>query len=208
MTPLAIPVLILAAGRSARMRGRDKLLEMVGGKTLLDDRVDAALATGQPVLVALPPRAQAPERWARIETRPVAAISVEAADEGMAHSIAAGVRALPEGAVGVVIVLSDMPEVTAQDIGHLIAQFDGEGILRAETATGVQGHPVVFPSRDFAALRSLEGDEGARSVIAANRDRLRPVPLPHDHARTDLDTPEDWAAWRARREATPGADQR
>ncbi|PJE36025.1 nucleotidyltransferase family protein, partial [Pseudooceanicola lipolyticus] len=29
-------------------------------------------------------------------------------------------------------------------------------------------------------------------------DRVQLVPLPGQRARADLDTPEDWAAWRAR----------
>lgn len=199
MTPLAIPVLILAAGASSRMRGRDKLLESVGGgRPLLLDRVDMALETGQPVLIALPPRDTSPARWEVVDARPVAVISVEDAADGMARSIAAGVDALPEGAVGVLILPADMPGITTQDIKHMIAEFDGERILRATTADGVHGHPVLFPARDFSALRSLEGDAGARSVLEANEDRLKPVPLPHDNARLDLDTPEDWAAWQAR----------
>ena len=47
-------ILIPAAGRSSRMRGRDKLLEQVGGIPLLRLRVEAALATGHQVLVTLP----------------------------------------------------------------------------------------------------------------------------------------------------------
>ncbi|MBV7379349.1 nucleotidyltransferase family protein [Maritimibacter dapengensis] len=197
MTPLAIPVLILAAGASTRMRGRDKLQEDVReGYPLLLDRVDMALGTGQPVLVTLPPRETSPDRWRLIEERPVAVVGVPDAAEGMARSIACGVDALPEGAVGVLILPSDMPNITTQDIKHMIAEFDGERILRATTADGVHGHPVLFPSRDFSVLRSLEGDAGAKSVLDANEDRLKPVPLPHDHARLDLDTPEDWASWR------------
>mgnify|MGYP006184317219 CR=1 FL=1 len=46
--------------------------------------------------------------------------------------------------------------------------------------------------------QTLSGsDEGARSVLVRHRARLRLVPLPGHHATTDLDTPEDWAAWRA-----------
>jgi CTP:molybdopterin cytidylyltransferase MocA len=43
---------------------------------------------------------------------------------------------------------------------------------------------------------ALHGDEGARSVLAAQASRVRLCPLPLRHAVTDLDTPEDWAQWR------------
>jgi molybdenum cofactor cytidylyltransferase len=43
----------------------------------------------------------------------------------------------------------------------------------------------------------VTGDEGGRSVLAAHRDRVERIALPDDHAVLDLDTPEDWAAFRA-----------
>lgn len=196
MTPLAVPVLILAAGTSSRMGGRDKLMEEVGDKPLLLNRVEAALATGQPVIVTLPARDERPDRWDLLDEKPIAAVEVPDAADGMARSLAAGVSALPEGAVAVMVLLADMPDVTTEDMRRVLAAFDGEVILRGATADGKLGHPVVFPFRDFAALRSLEGDEGAKTIMEANADRVRPVVLPYSHARTDLDTPEDWAAWR------------
>ena len=48
-------ILLLAAGSSSRMRGGDKLLEPVAGRPLLTRIAEAALATGLPVHVALPP---------------------------------------------------------------------------------------------------------------------------------------------------------
>jgi molybdenum cofactor cytidylyltransferase len=44
----------------------------------------------------------------------------------------------------------------------------------------------------------LTGDTGAREVLKRHSDRVHLVPLKGDRALTDLDTPEDWAAWRAR----------
>ncbi|MAM60637.1 nucleotidyltransferase family protein [Maritimibacter sp. UBA3975] len=201
MTGLALPVLILAAGMSNRMAGRDKLMEEVDGTPLLLDRVAAARATGQPVLVTLPPRDARPERWNLLDDLPVAAIEVPDAEDGMARSLAAGITALPEGAVAVMILLADMPEITTEDMRRVLDAFDGDMILRGATADGKLGHPVVFPFRDFTALRSLEGDSGAQVVLDENADRVRAVSLPYSHARTDLDTPEAWDAWRAGRES-------
>jgi len=45
-----IPVLILAAGASSRMRGRDKLMEDVHGQPLLRHQILLASPVGIPVL--------------------------------------------------------------------------------------------------------------------------------------------------------------
>ena len=67
------------------------------------------------------------------------------------------------------------------------------------TEDGRPGHPILFDHNLFGELLNMRGDMGAKSVIDAHKDRLRLVPLPGNRALTDLDTPEDWAAWRAGR---------
>ena len=83
------------------------------------------------------------------------------------------------------------------DLMLLIAAFLAEpnAALRAATEDGLPGHPVMFPRRLFGELGILGGDEGARHVLADEEVSL--LPLPGNRAITDLDTPEDWAEWRA-----------
>lgn len=194
-------ILVLAAGRSSRMRGRDKLTEEIAGQPLLAERVTTAQASGAPVWVALPPREVAPARWETLAGTGAALVEVRDAASGMAASLRAGLAALPPGCPGLLILLADMPEITCADIAAVLAGFDGATILRGTSAEGVPGHPVLFPAGDFPALARLTGDAGARDLLRREGARVRLVPLPARHALTDLDTPEDWAAWRAERHA-------
>lgn len=193
-------ILILAAGSSSRMRGGDKLLERVGQEPQLARIVRAALATGLPVHVALPP--DRPDRRAALAGLPIRPVTVPDPTEGMAASLKAGLSALPPGA-GVMLLLADLPEIDAADLITLRDQWQAEpeAILRGAAADGTPGHPVCFPPDLRDDLMTLRGDEGARGVLVRHRARLRLIPLPDRHATTDLDTPEDWAAWRAARGA-------
>lgn len=190
-------ILILAAGRATRMRGRDKLMEEVAGQPLLAERVATARATGAPVFVALPKRDGAPRRWEALTGAGATLVEVPDAATGMAASLTAGLTALPAGCPGLLVLLADMPEITVADINALLSGFDGSAILRGASAEGISGHPVLFPARDFAALAQLTGDTGARDLLRREAARVRIVPLLARHALTDLDTPEDWATWRA-----------
>jgi len=205
--PPGLAILIPAAGASARMRGRDKLLEPVRGRPLLADRVAAASsaiassadgARGAIVYVALPPRPAAPGRWAALAGAPAQIIAVADHRDGLSASLRAGVAALPPHCPGLMILPADMPDITSADMTTLLNGFDGSTILRATSGDGQPGHPVLFPARDFAALAALSGDRGARGVLEAAPTRVRRLPLPAGHATTDLDTPEDWARWRRR----------
>ena len=183
---------LLAAGSARRMRGADKLLHEVDGLPLLRRQVVAALAAGfGPVAVTLPPGDSV--RSATLSGLPVTLLSVPEAATGMSASL----RAAADWAAGDDLMLcpADMPEITAQDFAALVDTFDGAQPLRATAEDGTPGHPVIFPAALLPLLATLTGDEGARAILRRHPPRL--VALPANHATTDLDTPEDWAAWRA-----------
>ncbi len=195
MGPVAI--LLLAAGASTRMRGGDKLLQEIDGEPVLRRQAKAALATGAPIYVALP--LDRPERDRALEGFAVHVVPVPDAAEGMSASIRCGVAALLPGTAGVAILPADMPELTAEDLRAVLEAFAGD-ITRATSEDGTPGHPVIFPSTLYDEMKTLTGDTGARKIMRGRQ--VKPVPLPLSHALTDLDTPEEWAAWHANRKRT------
>jgi molybdenum cofactor cytidylyltransferase len=177
------------------MRGGDKLTEEVDGMPLLRRQAMAAVETGCPVIVVLPP-----DRPARASALEGVAAHVLVADDaalGMSASLRCGLGAAAGD--GAMVLPADMPELGAPELKVMVDAFHQtpDRILRA-TSDGTPGHPVIFPADLWPELVAMTGDHGGREVIAAHRDRLRLIPLPGRAALTDLDTPEDWAAWRAR----------
>lgn len=194
-----VVILILAAGASSRMGGRDKLLEDADGEPLLRRVARRATAAGAPVVVVLPP--DRPARAAALDGLAVSRVVAARAGEGMAASLAAGIAAAQaRGAAGAMVVPADMPDLSDQDFLSVINAFldDPHLICRGAAADGTPGHPALFPADLFAELLALTGDAGGRAVLARHRGRVRIVPLPGLHALTDLDTPADWSDWRAR----------
>lgn len=197
---MRVVVGLLAAGGSTRMRGRDKLMEDVGGEVLLARQLRVAQGFAADVLVALPPDHAL--RLAIVRNAGASPVTVQTAEPGMGASIAAlATEALKMDADALLLMLADMPDIDTDDISALLstaADAGGETIVRAASADGVAGHPVVFPRVTFPALGRLRGDRGARDVIA-DSSAVTLVPLQGRRALTDLDTPEEWAAWRASR---------
>ncbi|MDF0600516.1 nucleotidyltransferase family protein [Psychromarinibacter sp. C21-152] len=193
-----VAILLFAAGASARMGGRDKLMEEIGGEPLLCRSARRAVATGLPVTVLLPPdRPDRPDRTAALEGLALATVRVDRAAEGMSRSIRAGLASLPPETAGAMMLQADMPDLETADLVTLADRFRALGadtVTRAAAADGTPGAPAIVPRRLFPALAALEGDTGGRDVLRTEKQEL--VPLPGRHALTDLDTPEDWAAWR------------
>lgn len=193
-----LSILLLAAGQSSRMRGQDKLMQEVDGAPLIRTMAMRALATGCPVTISFP--ANSTDRLRAVADLDFSSVQSRDSDNGMAHSIRAGLAALPGNCDAVMIVPADMPELESDDFLTMIrvwSETDRNKILRGTSAGGKPGHPVIFPKTCFDALSRINGDEGARSVLAKNPEKTLLIPLPANHAITDLDTPEDWKAWRS-----------
>ena len=193
-------ILIPAAGASSRMRGADKLLEEIDGEAALRRAARIARATGMNVIATLPESGPlVPARQAALIGTGARIVRLADAHEGMASSLRAGGREIGQ-AEGLMVLLPDMPEIETSDLEHMIEIFaqDPTRALRGATEDGGElGHPVVLPRRLMQELTVLTGDQGARKVLDGEAPQA--VPLRGRRAVTDLDTPEDWRAWRASR---------
>jgi molybdenum cofactor cytidylyltransferase len=102
-----------------------------------------------------------------------------------------------------VILLGDMPEISTALIDRLAGALNPEGgaLIAVPTREGKRGNPVVWSRRFFTELMKLEGDSGARHLIAQNADAVAEVPAGDDSIFLDIDTGEALEAARAVRTA-------
>jgi len=185
-----IGAVILAAGKSSRMGGPNKLLAEIGGKSLVRHAAEAAKGAGldQTVLVS-----------GHMADRVGAEVSDLALDivhnpdfaEGMAGSILTGMEALDPSLDAVIILLADMPGITSDTLKGMIGRYadSADALIVTATADGKRGNPVLWDKRFFEALKALHGDIGARHLIAENPEFVTDYEI-GAAARLDLDTPE------------------
>lgn len=199
--PSDLPIVLLGAGQSARMRGDDKLMQLVDGVPLIRRQAKIArAATSGKVIVALP--GEPHPRYGALAGLDIQVLPVPDARHGMTASLKRGFAAVA-GHPAAMLLLGDLPELTVQDLREVAGAVDSESdhlVWRGVTEDGKPGHPIVFAAPLFGAFASLTGDGGGREVVEAAGDRVHLVPLPGQRARRDLDTPEDWAQWHAERE--------
>jgi molybdenum cofactor cytidylyltransferase len=187
----SVAALVLAAGRSTRMGGSNKLVAEIGGKPLIRIAAEQALASSaKPVIVVTGHQRERVE--AALADLPVRLVHNPDFADGLATSVKAGITAVPANADGAVICLGDMPQVDADLIDRLIAAFAPEqGALAViPTIGGKRGNPVLWSRRFFPDLMTIEGDVGARNLIARYGEAVVEVPVTGQAALTDIDTPE------------------
>ncbi|QFT72648.1 NTP transferase domain-containing protein [Ruegeria sp. THAF33] len=191
-----IPIILLAAGQSSRMGGIDKLMQPINGIPLVARSARTASAVG-PVIVALPPEPN--PRYGALDGMDVRIVPVRDAAEGMNASLRAAIQKLPPDAPAAMVLLADLPDLTQADLTTILkARLTHPDYLvwRGTTEDGKPGHPVVFDRSLFGQLSQLQGDDGAQEIVREHKDFVHLHPLPGRNALLDLDTLDDWKAWR------------
>lgn len=186
-----VAAIILAAGRSTRMGGPNKLLAELGGKPLVRIVTEQALASrAQGVIVVT--GHQANDVQNALHGLNVTFAHNPDFAEGLAGSVKAGIAAVPNSADGAVICLGDMPLIEARLIDRMIESFapDRGNLIVVPVSDGRRGNPVLWSRRFFNELMTLDGDIGARHLIAKHGEAVAEVPVEGHSAFLDIDTPE------------------
>jgi molybdenum cofactor cytidylyltransferase len=192
-----VAAVVLAGGRSTRMGGPNKLLAEIGGRPLVRMAVEEALASrARPVIVVT--GHQRDRVAAALAGLPVTFVHNPDFAQGLSTSLKAGIAAVPTDVDAAVVCLGDMPQVGAGLIDRLLAAFDPDkgALVVVPTTDGKRGNPVVWGRRFFADLAHIEGDVGARHLLAGFRDAVVEVAVADRGALADVDTAEALSALR------------
>ncbi|MBP5986783.1 MAG: nucleotidyltransferase family protein [Azonexus sp.] len=178
--------ILLAAGSSRRF-GSDKRLQP------LADGTPMALAAARNLAAACP--------CSLVVIRPddtvlaglfaeagLATVICHAAEQGMGHSLAAGVAASADAA-GWLVVLADMPYIQPASYRAVLDAMLGGATLARPLHDGLPGHPVGFSAEHLDALLALTGDQGGKAILDAHRAALVNCPVLDPGVLKDVDLP-------------------
>jgi len=186
-----VAAIVLAAGRSTRMGGPNKLLAELSGKKLVRIATEQALASkASEVIVVTGHQAELVEQALR--GLKVKFVRNPDFAGGLASSVKTGVTAVSKDADGAVICLGDMPLIDAHLIDRLVEAFDPDrgNLIVVPVAEGRRGNPVLWSRRFFSELLTLDGDIGARHLVAKHAEAVAEVPVDGESAFLDIDTPQ------------------
>ena len=194
--------LILAAGASTRM-GEPKQLLHVDGRILLGQIVDETLKSElDQVLLILGYQADQIKRTLRpiLTHEKLKIVENTAYRTGVSSSIIAGLSVVTENFDHVMVLLADIPHISSRLINLLLHRYlDSRLPLGAIYINSRRSHPVIFGRALYPELFQLRGDEGARALFQKYGDRTCLVEPGFFYDDRDIDTPEDYAAFKRSR---------
>lgn len=185
-----ISAILLAAGSGSRFGG-DKLLHPLPDGTAIGAAAARNLLAAVPEVIAVvrpgdfPLAEMLEQEGCHVTICPHAA-------RGMGASLAHGVAAC-RNADGWLIALADMPLIRSATIAMIARELESGKSLVAPAFRGQRGHPVGLGKRYGAQLLALDGDAGARDVIAAHKSELALIECDDPGVLHDIDRKEDLA---------------
>jgi CTP:molybdopterin cytidylyltransferase MocA len=183
-----IGALVLAAGAGRRFGGA-KQLARLDGRPLLEHALRAAAALSPRVAVL---GHAAEEVRAGVDLHGAEPVVCDDWAEGQAASLRRGVAALGDVDAAVVL-LADMPGVTAAAVGAVVAAWDGTAEAVRASYDGAPGHPVLLARPLLARVGELRGDTGFRALLAGAD--VTNAEVGHLADPRDVDTRASLEAW-------------
>ncbi|MFY9825020.1 MAG: nucleotidyltransferase family protein [Thermoanaerobaculia bacterium] len=187
--------ILLAAGTSSRM-GSNKLLFELEGESVLRRAAKRALAGGlSPLVVVLGHESDKTAR--ELEGLPCEWALNPLYQQGINSSLKSGAMAVQglkaTAAIAAMVMLADMPFVTAEMIAAMVARYrESTAPLVISDYEGVNAPPMVYDRSLFNELLLMTGEGCGRQVVKRHRSEAEVLPWPVS-ALADIDVPEDYA---------------
>ncbi|MEW6046176.1 MAG: nucleotidyltransferase family protein [Bacillota bacterium] len=199
---------VLAAGQARRMGGIPKPLIPVDGEPMVRRVLRRALEVADRAAVVVGFSAEQVEAAVFDLGSPrIVIVRNPRFAEGMSTSLKAGIGALPPEAAGALVMLADQPGVSVDSLRLLknawrrpLGPSAACPVVACRYPDGNPGPPCILGRAIWGKLAALEGDRGARQVLARLGPWIHAVEAPVEEL-ADIDTPADLAAWRQGRAA-------
>jgi molybdopterin-guanine dinucleotide biosynthesis protein A len=157
--PVGVSAIVLAGGRSSRF-GRDKLVEPVAGRPLLEHAIDGIRPLADEILVVV-----SPDATASIADRGIRHVHDATAFEGPLVGLVTGMAAA--AGLRCLVVGGDMPTLSEPVLAALLAELDDPtiGVVLLERGDDVPPLPMAIRRSTLPTLQQAT-DRGERRLRA------------------------------------------
>ena len=175
----------MAAGLSSRF-GRNKLLEVFNGRSLIERALDAVPGGNLYRVVVV---TRFPEIRAMAKSRKHECVWNDRPEDGISHTINLGLQRLDD-ADAALFMVCDQVYLTQAAVTAMVDYYrQCHDHIVCMSYGGERGNPCIFPSAFFPELLALEGDRGGSEVIRRHETRLKLFEASDASELMDIDHP-------------------
>ncbi len=168
--------IVLAGGRGRRIGGPKALLSL-DGRTFLARAMDALRGAGLEAVVVMNPGVSEAVSDGGFQGRRVVNPDPDG-ENGMFGSVRLGVsEALRLGASGAILLPVDLPLVTSEDVGAVLARLGAGAEVAVATHGGRRGHPLGIGRAVMDEIVAAQSTATLRDIVRRDPARVVEVPV-------------------------------
>ena len=187
-----ISLIILAAGKSTRMK-ENKLLLKINSETLIQHVVKAAKKSivDEIVVVLGHEAAKIKEQLANLNCR---LVSNENYIRGQSESVKVGLTAISGNAEAVMILPGDVALIDPESINKVVEEYRrSKSRIVIASHRQQSGHPILIDKTLFPKVAQIgEDTQGLKAVIDRHRTEIKYVEVGKENVLIDIDTREEF----------------
>ena len=173
--------------------GRNKLLEMVHGETIIERVVKNSIASNaDEVIVVLGHQSRNVRRV--LEDHKCKLIINKNYHKGQCSSVKKGVEELMDRAEAIMILPGDVALISSRVIDAVIREYlSSSDAIVVASHHGSPGHPILFSKELFPEVLNIdESTFGLKSVVNRHMNQVKRVEVGSPEVLIDIDTQEDF----------------
>jgi molybdenum cofactor cytidylyltransferase len=187
-----LAMLVLAAGKSTRMHGQNKLLADIGGTPMISRVIQAALASKVDEVIVVVGWEEEKIRAALAEF-PCRIVVNPKYEEGQSGSVKVGLSEISPSTRAVLILPGDVAKIDARSINVVIERYNKGGCpITVAAHDGRPGHPILFDNQLFPEIERINEETfGLKAVVKKHEADVCLVETDSPNVLKDVDTPDD-----------------
>ena len=188
-----ISAILLAAGRSKRMNGENKLSKEIQGIPLIKLSVKNILASSIDELIIVLGYQKEIIKKLIDKNEKIKFVFNKDFESGMASSIKTGLNNLSKKTEAFFICLGDMPMVNKNIYNLLIKSKNNKKII-VPAYKSEQGNPVLFSKSMKKEVMTIEGDVGAKKILELNKDKILSIETNDQNVTKNFNTQDNFSS--------------
>jgi molybdenum cofactor cytidylyltransferase len=187
-----LTLIVLAAGRSTRMRGRNKLLAKIDGTPMIRRVVESALSSMVDEVIVVVGW-EAKKIMSAVSSLPCRCVLNKDFRIGQSSSVKAGLRAITDSTEAILVLPGDVALIDAHSIDLVVKAYKNrKSPIVVAAHSGRSGHPILLSKELFNEIERIdEATFGLKSVVNRHESEVQMVETGSESVLRDVDTPED-----------------
>ena len=188
-----ISAILLAAGQSKRMQGKNKLLKKYKKKYLINHILKSLIKSKvNRIIIVLSHENKKIKKIALKNKKITFAVNSQYL-KGISTSIKCGLKRISKKNIGFLIVHADMPLISKTILNTLCSALKNKDKeIFVPVYKRKIGNPLAFKYSMIKSLKKIKGDRGAKKLIRSNKSKIQSVKMKSKSILIDFDQPKDF----------------